>query len=922
MLALGPLAFANAWILLGLLSLPVIYWLLRVTPPAPRFVRFPALRLLLGLNTKEETPAHTPLWLLLLRLGLAALIILALAGPVWDAKPASGHTGPLIIVIDNGWASGEEWDRRRAALDDLLGDADRSGRPVLLAATAKRPSPEILTLGPAAEAARKAQALEPQPFATARMAALDAIIAANVPEPEIVWIADGLDDGAGEAFAKGLAALGTLRVIGDARGHEPAAITMPQPSASAFTFRILRPNGGPALSGSVRASASDGRFIGDAPFSLAEGGRETQVSFTLPPELRNAIGKVAIEGRASAGAVTLLDDRFRRRPVGLVSGSEADRAQPLLSDLYYLNRALEPYAELRRGSISSLLKGGLSVLILADVGQIVGSDHDTVAQWVEEGGWLVRFAGPRLAAKSDDLVPAPLRTGGRALGGAMSWEKPQGLGPFAANSPFAGLAVPKDVRVTRQVLAEPSLDLAEKTWARLEDGTPLVTAQRRGKGMLVLVHVTANADWSNLALSGLFLDMLRRLIDLSSGIETGTALAMQETATLPPRLALDGFGRLLPPPSTVAPVPAALITMGTPGPGAPPGLYGPQNGAVAFNLLRQDASLSPLPPLPDGTAMTTLGERAARDLSHGLLAVALAMMLADFLISLILRGLAPLPARAAGTAAGLGLALIVALLASPRAMAQEGDDFALKAALQTRLAYVITGDSAVDEMSAAGLAGLTQILNQRTAVDAAEPIGIDIERDELAFFPLLYWPMGGTPSTLSPAALAKVDAFMKNGGTILFDTRDADMTTGGTTGPGEESLRELLRGLDIPPLVPVPEGHVLTKAFYLLSDFPGRYDTGQVWVEAPSGVPIEDDPNAATASSSDGVSAIIVGSNDWASAWARDESGRPLAPVTPGGERQREMATRFGVNVIMYTLTGNYKSDQVHVPALLERLGQ
>jgi len=70
------------------------------------------------------------------------------------------------------------------------------------------------------------------------------------------------------------------------------------------------------------------------------------------------------------------------------------------------------------------------------------------------------------------------------------------------------------------------------------------------------------------------------------------------------------------------------------------------------------------------------------------------------------------------------------------------------------------------------------------------------------------------------------------------------------------------------------------------------------------------------------VSRVIIGGHDWASAWAVDNAGRPMFPVVPGGERQREMAYRFGVNLVMYTLTGNYKSDQVHVPAILERLGQ
>jgi hypothetical protein len=225
-------------------------------------------------------------------------------------------------------------------------------------------------------------------------------------------------------------------------------------------------------------------------------------------------------------------------------------------------------------------------------------------------------------------------------------------------------------------------------------------------------------------------------------------------------------------------------------------------------------------------------------------------------------------------------------------------------------------------MTKAGLEGLSKVLRERTAVEPDEPIGLNVETDELAFFPLIYWPIGPAQRELSPAALSKIDAYMKNGGTIFFDTRDQAMTLGvggQRSGPGTDVLRRLLAGLDLPPLEPLTPDHVMTKSFYLLQDFPGRWTGGRVWVEARgaqgSGVD-------AKLTQSDGVTPIIVGGHDWAAAWARDEFGRPLAAVTPGGENQREMAVRFGVNMVMYALTGNYKADQVHVPAILERLGQ
>ena len=157
------------------------------------------------------------------------------------------------------------------------------------------------------------------------------------------------------------------------------------------------------------------------------------------------------------------------------------------------------------------------MLILADVGNVAEA-REQLTRWIEDGGVLVRFAGPRLAAADDDLVPVKLRRGGRVLGGSLSWDQPQQLAAFARESPFFGMAVPTDVTVSRQVLAEPDATLTDRTWATLADGTPLVTAQRRGKGLVVLFHVTADTRWSDLPLSGTFVEMLKRIVSLAGSM--------------------------------------------------------------------------------------------------------------------------------------------------------------------------------------------------------------------------------------------------------------------------------------------------------------------------------------------------------------------------------------------------------------------
>jgi len=907
MFALGSLAFASPWLLAALAALPVIWWLLRVTPPAPRRIAFPAIRLLLGLTPREETPARTPWWLIVLRTVLAALVILALAHPVLNPQTRLAGTGPVVLLIDDGWAAARDWSRRQSAALDILAEAEREDRQIVLVTTAPLASDEApppLQPVRAADARAAVQALRPKPWPTDRAAALKRLEGIALPQASTaLWIADGIDDGGAAALAGYLARQGELRYVAAAEGEMPRLIA-PGGSASEMAGRDVLvllhslPASIPQLL-TVRASAEDGVLLAREPATIAVGEASVTVRLPLPTELRNRVARIEIEGEDSAGAVLLVDERWRRRPVGIAASTNT-AGQPLLSENYYLERALGPFTEVRRGRASELLRRDIAVLVYTDAGPDSPAEEEAIKKWVEAGGLLLRFAGPRLAEQSDHLLPVRLRRGGRTLGGALSWEKPAKLAPFAADSPFAGLAVPADVTVARQVLAEPDLDLANKTWARLADGTPLVTAEKRGEGWVVLMHTTANAEWSNLALSGLFVEMLRRVVAISQGVS-----AVGE-GTLPPLETLDGFGRLQHAPPTARPIAAKEVGTTMASPRHPPGFYGTADSRRALNLSDRITDLKPIADLPDAVARETFAKSAEIDIRPPMLAAAFLLALLDLVIAYALRGL--LRRRPVGVAAGF---VLVVVIAAPSAHADDG--FVVKATSELRLAYIQTGNQPVDAASRAGLAGLIDALNRRTAVETAEPLAVDIERDELIFFPLLYWPVTAQQPSPSPRAAERINRYLETGGTILFDTQDAGEETPGAFGNAAASqarLRQLVAGVKIPPLVPVPPDHVLTKSFYLLHEFPGRWNTGQVWVE-----PVEERVN-------DGVASVIVGSNDWAGAWAVDAQGRPAFAVVPGGEPQREMALRFGVNLVMYVLTGNYKTDLVHVPAILERLGQ
>ena len=936
MIAGLPLSFAEPLLLLGLLGLPLLWWLLRVMPPRPRRVEFPPTRLLFDIAPKEETPSRTPWWLTALRMLAAALLILAAAGPIWNPQTGlAGSGAPLVILLDDGWSAASSWDVRIKAADELIANADSDRRGVALVPLSE-PARDI-TLMPAGAARVALRQLTPKPYSIERVETLPAIgrFLKATGDCEIAWLSDGIDTGRGTEFLDGLSKTIGDHVLTIFEGGAPSALALvaAENAAAKMTVKVLRTDGGVAA-GVVRAIDLKGSPIGEARYGFAPRDRETEAAFDLPVELRNDIARLEIAGERSAGAVQLLDKRWRRRAIGIVSGSSNDTAQPLLASTFYLTRALAPFADVRLGdrgapqqAITQFLDQKLPMIVLADVGTLSPEIRERIAAWIEQGGVLVRFAGPRLAQADDDLVPVKLRRGGRSLGGSLTWEKPQHLAAFAADGPFAGLAVPRDITVNRQVLAEPDAVLATKSWASLEDGTPLVTGERRGKGLVSLFHVSADMRWSDLPMSGTFVEMLRRIVDTSGYTATpGAGVASEGTAeTVAPQRTLDGFGAFGPPPSTAKPLPADYRDRASVD--HPPGFYGPADGPLAVNALAAADRIAPLDTTGLRARRASYTNSEPRDLRGILLSSSLALFLIDAIIVAMLgAGVAALLRRRAVSAVLVFGLLLSAMLVTPSASrADDKDDFAIKAVTQTRLAYVVTGNADVDSIVKAGLSGLTLFLAQRTALEAGDPVGIDPARDELAFFPLIYWPIVPGASKPPQDAINRIDAYMKQGGTVLFDTRDAIEAPPGESGasqtPGMLALRNILSSLDVPELEPVPRDHVLTKTFYLLHDFPGRFDSGQTWVEA---LPREDDDDSTVrpARGGDGVSPIIITSNDLAGAWAIRPDGQPMLPLTQGEPRQREFAFRAGVNIVMYTLTGNYKADQVHAPALIERLGQ
>lgn len=922
---LAALSFAQPLLLWALIILPILWLILRAIPPAAKRLRFAAVMLLLGLKDETRQSDRTPWWLLLLRVAAIGAAIIGFAGPIVNPSPATPGNGPLLVVLDGGWAEATDWVKRRDKAAEILAEAGARARPVALIRLTDAPQTPVFQAADAAIA--RMNAMVPAPWLPGQMADW----AKALPEESFAtfWLSDGLDHPNRADLYSALIAKGDLRIY-----QSPRTLLVLAPAQvkdGAVTVTLKRPLGGGEAEVEVIGRGPDpsgiDRELARFKISLAAGQIEAETSLPLPPELRNRLNRFEILGARSAGAVSLADDSLKRRKVAILSGGTAKEGLTLLDQTHFLRQALAPSTEFIEGALSDVLKASPDVVILADIARLTQSETDLLSDWVEEGGLLLRFAGPRLAAsdiardEEDPLMPVRLREGGREIGGAMSWGDPRPLAPFAEGSPFHGLVIPPEVTVTEQVLAQPDPDLSARTIAALADGTPLVTRKIMGDGQIVLFHVTANAEWSSLPLSGLFVQMLERLA-VSAGGEPPKPETLKGQIWGPIRV-LDGYGvgQIGEDLSGVDGQMLALALSAGPAADLPPGVYAEGSRSLALNAVNAQTILTAAK-WPPTQAIEGIDVSVAYVLKGPLLALALGLALVDILAALWLSGRLPALARSAAV-----LTLLALLPLHPHQAQAQGaltpDERAIAATQGVVLAYVITGDAALDALARAGLQGLSDRLYERTSIEPLSPMGVDVETDELAFFPFLYWPVSPGQSMPSPAAYGRLNAFLRSGGMIMFDTRDGDLSGTGTSTAEGEVLRLIAQGLDIPPLELIPQDHILTRSFYLIQNFPGRFDSPILWVEAN-----QDQTDAAVGMpfrpQNDGVTPIVIGGNDWASAWATDEYGAPLYPIGrgSGGERQRETAFRFGINLIMHVLTGNYKSDQVHVPALLERLGE
>lgn len=601
----GGLAFASPWMLLGLGALPVLYYILRSNEVEPEIVDFPQIEILAEIeDDTDHEPQRMPWWQMALNLGAAGAVVTALAGPQWlPPQPLDGD-GPIGMIVGNGWASAPGWERTMAYAGRVLDRAEEEGRPVvILPSVADAQNPGGALIGPmnAAQAREALLDLKPSPWPEDHAAIARRVSALGFNgSGSLLWLSDGLDQGdATQNMIRSMAEQGRFGVVSGDHQHLPHLLSQGAITAQDLSVHVRRAaDDGDSV---INLSAVDdhGAVAARAQAVFAAGQTEAVATIALDRAARQKLSRIVIDGEHHAGATLLLDERWQRRAVGLVSDRFAPDMRSLQSEVFFIERALSPYVDMQQGKISDLAGDQVSILILPDGAAVFESDRRAIHAFVDGGGTLLRFAGPHLALREggDDLLPVPLRPG------IVAFDQDRGrVGVFDQKSPLREIPVPADVAVSRALQPQPSSDLDDHVWARLADGTPFVTARQQGQGWSVLVHTTANAEWADLSLSGSFVEMIRAVVAHSRGLPAhvnSSPLKADGISPLKPIRVLDARGQPVHPVQGTRSLGDGSVAGGLVGPHNPPGLYGNDSLRYAHNLAVAVPEYRALSDLPD-----------------------------------------------------------------------------------------------------------------------------------------------------------------------------------------------------------------------------------------------------------------------------------------------------------------------------------
>ncbi len=767
-------AFIAPYMLFGLFLLPLFYWLMRIKPIKPEPVIFPAFTLLASLTPQEETPKGIPLFMLLFRLCILSLLILGFSGPVLFPKQTE-FAKKQVYIIDNGWSATPNWSQLQKEVLSHLEQAKKQNALIKLIFTAT-PSNKPSWISPET-AEKQIKTQTPNPWPVQRLTALQTCCKSeNSESTGLFWFSDGLASNQDKAFSEQLKKTYTpqfFNLYQPVPNKTAHALTPPVREQNGISIQLLRAHSDKQAHYTIFANDLAQYGLFEKEITLDPGKKTVKFLFKLPDHITNNIVSIQTASNSSAGNIVLVDRNWKRPDIGLVLPSDSYESRPYLSDLYYLKKALSPFINLKEAPLSDLLKKNLDGLIMIDEAR---NDTQEIQDYIKKGGFLIRFSGSKLANHPDSLTPVKLRKGKHVNQGSLNWNKPTRIEPFKINTPYYGIEITEPIFVYQQILAEPGLDLSNYIWANLSDGSPLITSKPFGKGRIVLFHIRPHPDWSDLPMSNLFVQILRKTLDQ---IHNKPKMEYEDGLYFPTHL-INADGQLYEAAAQSDPI-RLTPKIGMPDVkiNTPPGLYQGKQGEIALNIMHQDSMLIKINPHLFSAQTLIYGHLQNINLGKWLLGLAFIFLILDGLLMLYFSGKTARLTTFVRSSTPIFLICIcyaVLFLSSsaygqtnpPSKSSPSETDFPQEILRSLNFGYIKTHHPKTDQISQEGLEGLIQILSERSSIEANSAIGIDIEKDSLKPFPIIYWPITSQMSELSQKTAKKISSYLINGGLIVF----------------------------------------------------------------------------------------------------------------------------------------------------------
>ena len=892
------ISFANIYALFGLITLPLIFFIMKFYPPKPKKIKFSSFFILKKIVKNDTAKTKFPLWLLVFRILLCFFIVLFFSKPFLKISDQKNKYKNFVIIADNGWSISSNLKNYKNIIKEISLEAEKSNKEIHLYFSSAKDfnKPFIFkTHNQIIDFLNKKPPIAKQIIRESFFKNLK--INNYFKDSKVFFIFSHLDSRSLESQIRNLNLIKnnnpSIQIIDPIK--KITFIEELKIDKESLDMKVRRKGNYVKNEFLIQFIGEKNDLILEKKYTFSKNSNEFKIKEKFPVEIINQFFLIKILNENHAAAFYYLDDFRKKLPVGIITAEDHELEKPLLSPVYYLKKVLTNSNLTFIGPLTKILEKKASVVFLPSNKRLSKLDITALEKWVYDGGVLIRFSDKRIVEQSNiflDKKKSFLSI--RNIGKDLSIQSNLSIRPFNNNSLFSSLKVPQDLKFNKQLILD-NFNSDIITLASLEDQSPLISMKYVGDGKIILFHVTSNNEWSNLPMSSLFEDIILKLLLIS---KTEKVLPTKEIKI---KFVINSNGDLAVPKNNYYlnyPFGEKLL----PSAKQPAGIYENNSLSIALNLSGNLNTEGYFDAVDEELEIKSNYKKSVLELKNFILYLIFIMFLIDMIINIVLKNNILFLGFLKKTKV-LSILFFFLIFLSIQNRIEANESYS-----NIYLAYIKTENKLLNQIAFSGLDELRKYLIERTSLNPSGVKEINILKDELFFYPLIYWQITSSSPKLSEITVNKIKDYFDSGGIILFDIIDFSKSYSSINRDSIEEIRQLFTKYGIENLQSIPKGHTLTKSYYLLNKFPGRWDNRLLLIQNDN------------LENKDGVSSVIIGLNDWAGAWAKDKNNYHLYQVVPGGERQREISYRFGINLLMYSLTGSYKSDQVHSKSILDRL--